>query len=54
MQMQKCFEDLKSAINKNVCFKYYDANTPLTLKVDVSQKGLSTAQVWNNTPIAFG
>ncbi|KAL2083766.1 hypothetical protein ACEWY4_021539 [Coilia grayii] len=51
---QKCFDDLKSAITEDACLKYYDASTPLTLKVDASQKGLGIALVQNNRPIAFG
>ncbi|XP_077364459.1 uncharacterized protein LOC144008938 [Festucalex cinctus] len=51
---QKCFEELKEAIAEDVCLKYYDASTPLTLEVDASQKGLGIALVQNEKPIAFG
>lgn len=51
---QKCFEELKSAITEDACLKYYDASTPLTLRVDASQIGLGMALVQNIRPIAFG
>lgn len=51
---QKCFEELISAIAEDACLKYCDASTPLTLKVDASQKGFGIVLVQNNRPIAFG
>ena len=51
---QKCFEELKTAVTKPICLKYYDTTKPLSLEVDASQKGLGAALVQDGKPIAFG
>ena len=51
---QKCFEELKTAVTKPICLKYYDTTKSLSLEVDASQKGLGAALVQDGKPIAFG
>ena len=45
--------NLKMLIATNIGLSYYDQNSPVTLEVDASIKGLSAVLVQNNKPIAW-
>ena len=48
-----CFNELKAILSSEACLAYYDPKKPVTLEVDVSQKGVGAALLQNNRPVAF-
>ena len=50
---ETAFEWVKQAIISNTTLRYLNPSLPVTIQVDASQVGLSTALLQNNKPIAF-
>ena len=50
---EAAFNNLKTLVATNIGLSYYDQNSPVTLEVDASIKGLGAVLVQNDKPIAF-
>ena len=50
---EAAFQSVKQAIISNTTLRYFDPSQPVTIQVNASQVGLSTALLQNNKPIAF-
>ena len=51
---ETAYTQLKNAISQESSLSYFDTEKDITLEVDASQKGLGTAVIQDNKPVAFG